>query len=77
MIASVSLERFTFLLLGLSDHDDSGILKICFEYFSKDLYHMSKNIASKYKANYKFMLLVYNDKNNPEIIKISITKLFI
>ena len=38
---------------------------------------MSKNIASKYKANYKFMLLVYNDKNNPEIIKISITKLFI
>ena len=41
-----SLERFTFFLLGLSDLDDSVILKFCFEYFSKDSYHMSKSVAS-------------------------------
>ena len=33
--APVSLERFTFFLLGLSDLDDSAIFKFCFEYFEK------------------------------------------
>ena len=67
-----SLERFTFLLLGL---DDSEILKSCLENFSKESY-MFKNVVSKRKANYKLMLLVHKEKNFQEIIKISITKLF-
>ena len=40
----VSLERFTFFLLGLSDLDDSTIFKFCFGYFSKGSYR-SKNVA--------------------------------
>ena len=32
-----------------------------FEYFSKDLY-MSKNIASRNKANFTHMLLVHKEK---------------
>ena len=42
--APVSLERFTFFLLGLSDLDDSAIFKFCFQNFSKDSY-MSKNVV--------------------------------
>ena len=42
--APVSLERFTFFLLGLSDLDDSTIFKFCFGYFSKVSYR-SKNVA--------------------------------
>ena len=49
---------------------------VFFEYFSKDSY-MSKNVVLKNKAIYKLMLLVHKEKNYQEIIKISITKLFI
>ena len=49
-------------------------LKFWFEYFSKDSYHISKNVVSK---NYKLMLLVHKKENYPEIIKINITKLFL
>ena len=38
---------------------------------------MSKNVVSKNKANSKFMLLVHIGKNDQEIIKINITKVFI
>ena len=50
-----SLERFTFFLLGLSDPDN-------LDDFSKDSYHMSKNVVSKNKVNYKLTLLVYKKK---------------
>ena len=46
--APASLECFTFFLLGLGD---SAIFKLCLENFSKDSY-ISKNVASKNKANY-------------------------
>ena len=49
--AQASLEGFTFFLLGLSDPDN-------FNDFSKDSYHMSKNVVSKNKVNYKLTLLV-------------------
>ena len=48
----VSLQRFTFFILGLGDLDDSAIFKSCFEYFSKDSFHMSKDTVLKNKANY-------------------------
>ena len=70
-----SLEGFTSFLLRLIDFDDFAIFKFCFEYFSKDSYHMFKSIVSKTKANYKRMLLVHKEKNHAEIIKIDITKL--
>ena len=63
---------FYFFLLGLGD---SAIFKLCLENFSKDSY-VSKNVVSKNKANYKLMLLVQEEKNFQEIIKINITKLF-
>ena len=50
--AQASLERFTFFLLGLSDPDD-------FDDFSKDSYHMIKNVLSKDKVDCKLTLLVY------------------
>ena len=43
------MERFTFLLLRLSDLDDSAVIKFCFDQFSKDVY-MSKNVVSKKKS---------------------------
>ena len=51
--APVSLEHFTFFVLGLDDLnlDDLAIFKFCFEYFLKDLCHVSKNVISKNKAN--------------------------
>ena len=52
MAAQASLERFTFFLLGLSDPAD-------FDDFSKDSYHMFKNVISKNKVDYKLTLLVY------------------
>ena len=52
------------------------LFSVFFEYFSKDSY-MSKNVVLKNKAIYKLMLLVHKEKNYQEIIKISITKLFI
>ena len=51
--APVSLERFTFFLLGLGDLDDSAIFKFCFEYFSKDSYHVPKSVVSKNKDDHK------------------------
>ena len=45
----------TFFLLGLSDSHN-------FDDFSKDSYHMSKNVVSKNKVNYKLTLLVYKKK---------------
>ena len=38
---------------------------------------MSKKVVSKNKANYKLMLLAHKEKNDPEMIKINITKRFI
>ena len=58
VVTPASLERFTFFLLGLCD---SAIFKLCLENFLKDSY-MSKNVASKSKANYKLMLLVQKKK---------------
>ena len=46
-----------------------------FDYFSKDSRHMSKNIVSKNKGNYKLILFAHKEKNYSEIIKINITKL--
>ena len=50
--AQASLERATFFLLELSDPDN-------FDDFSKDSYHISENVDSKNKVNYKPALLVY------------------
>ena len=38
---------------------------------------MSKTVVSKNKANYKFMLLIHNEKKYKKIIKINMTKVFI
>ena len=54
--ALASLQRFTFFLLGLSDLDDSAILKFWFEYFQKDSY-ISKIIASEKKPSIKLIFL--------------------
>ena len=56
----VSLERFTFFLIGLIDLDDfpcSSFLSI----FEKIC--MSKNVVLKNRANYKLMLLILKEKN--------------
>ena len=75
VVVSAILERLTFFLMGLIDLDDSAIL-IFFSIFSKDSY-ISKNVVSKYKANFKLMLLVLIGKNYQEVIKIDITNVFI
>ena len=75
VVVSAILERLTFFLMGLIDLDDSAIL-IFFSIFSKDSY-ISKNVVSKYKANFKLMLLVHIGKNYQEVIKIDITNVFI
>ena len=54
--ALASLQRFTFFLLGLSDLDDSAILKFWFEYFQKDSY-ISKIIVSEKKPTIKLIFL--------------------
>ena len=46
-LSGTRLERFTIFVLGLGDLDDSAIFKFCFEHFSKDSYHVSKNVVSK------------------------------
>ena len=59
--ALVSLECFTFSLLGLShDLDDSIIFKFCFEYFSKDSF-MYKCYFKDYKVIYLFIYLDVED----------------
>ena len=75
VVVSAILERLTFFLMGLIDLDDSAIL-VFFSIFSKDSY-ISKNVVSKYKANFKLMLLVLIGKNYQEVIKIDITNVFI
>ena len=75
VVVSAILERLTFFLMGLIDLDDSAIL-IFLVLFSKDSY-ISKNVVSKYKANFKLMLLVHIGKNYQEVIKIDITNVFI
>ena len=75
VVVSAILERLTFFLMGLIDLDDSAIL-IFLVFFSKDSY-ISKNVVSKYKANFKLMLLVHIGKNYQEVIKIDITNVFI
>ena len=75
VVVPAILEQITFFLIGLIDLEDSAIL-IFFEYFSKDLY-MPKNVVSKNKANYKFMLVVHIGKNYEELFNINIKKFFI
>ena len=53
--AQASLERSTFFLLGLTGLSYSDD----FDDFSKDSYHMFKNVISKNKVDYKLTLLVY------------------
>ena len=76
VVISAILEHFTFFLIGLIDLDDSAIL-FFLSIFQKIHIYMSKNVASKSKADYKLMVLVHIGKNYQEIISINITKFFI